>query len=683
MNLSDTEILYLVKSCTLLHDIGKISPFHYKDHTARGINVISGLTQLTINNENIEELTIPKVIELHHQRKFHKESKSIYHNNSRLFKIAPALIIGDLSASRADKAGKETFIKKQQMVSSSHPIRGEVKPIDQKTLDIYELSIRNNLQSLNDNYKTVEDFFEKLTDIFTRNLDIIKALRDVPSDTRFPINDHSLWSHIKMTSLLGSIYACWRMLYPDDCEEFPLSITSATLYFNTNNLIKTSLRLNDASGRCELVYQIVKNLLEHLLSLKIPIRNSTGNQVDYPLSYDNIIFPDITYLVTHHEILKGLSFLELIIPSVALNNQENENHFVNLLKEQIDATFREISSLGNMPSTEYLHSLVQPSLKILQKEIQVQPKKAFREIGNNLGRFFYNFIQTSIQSETKKPVFGIPFPPQDGVLCMSCGINKGHVSKHRFDIACDDCKKVRKLGQGIWIDDIADKSNKVAIITLNGCDTRLWLAGKKTISLKNVISLDNLSTINRSWNLSRMNEISMLIQDAIIQCSDKLNQIISERAHEHKLHIEYEGILQQEIDDDFILGNATFDGLSFGVFAIISNSHVKGGIIGVDQENLNKILSKLQGDSQIVVQTRTFELVIHQVSIKEISKGKNLVCLTKSGDYLKCIIPGNLASIVCKEIGRIYSDCTGLPSRIQCIVMRHTTPISTLEEVFV
>ncbi|MEM1673525.1 MAG: type III-B CRISPR-associated protein Cas10/Cmr2 [Candidatus Bathyarchaeia archaeon] len=289
---------------------------------------------------------------------------------------------------------------------------------------IYQETLRG-LKSIASN------FYEKPRETYLNIFNFLDGkskLRLVPADTRSPINDVSLWDHMKLTAAFATcIYLSgWRGRDPENYEFALLSGDADRI----SKFIGESLRLPDLRARSDLIKEATKAAKEFLA---------------------NLLGPECVLFAA------GGSILALCPPNMAQSALEG-----------VKKSFEEKSGGRVTITISY---------------VKVRGEKIRGDFGS-----VWEKAQQNLRAEKSKriPVRQISLP-EGSETCDVCRAeawsseDKERILPYdaspRPERLCDKCLELRERGKGVWLEDIKGESNFVACIKADGDNIGFFMSG--------------------------------------------------------------------------------------------------------------------------------------------------------------------------------------------------------------
>jgi CRISPR/Cas system-associated protein Cas10 (large subunit of type III CRISPR-Cas system) len=431
--LSELEV---IRTCALLHDIGKLECWAnrkpWSEHTF--------YTYKFVRNCLGEEIAVHAM--RHHVGTSYSDEYRPRTEVEKIVCLADNLASG---ADRREEPNRGPFVPSPP-IELTHVLSTETvrRKLEARDLAYLSQKISKDLDNLEG------DFAENPKATYIKIFNILNEseLSFVPADTRKPINDVSLWNHMKLTAAFATcIYLSggWRGMEPKKYEFALLSGDADRI----SSFINESLRLPDLNARSKLIVEAVEKVREFLSDLLGP---------------ECILFA------------AGGSFLALC-PLGLVKNALNEakKSFEALSGGRLSITVSYIATSGDEFQKTF-GNLWEKS----QQQMRLEKSKRFlvREIFLDEGVDACDVCR--IRSWTKED--------EHTVLPID--------ASPRYERLCDSCWKLREEGKGVWLNDLKDKSNFVACIRADGDDVGRVLAGKTFKELNKSSTPSRISTLS-------------------------------------------------------------------------------------------------------------------------------------------------------------------------------------------
>lgn len=449
---NNREIILTGEIGALLHDIGKCYPDFI------GKNSVENMPK-DFKHANIDSFLNNGLLNLIKDKKFNlkidSEETSIYsiireHHNpkSEVIKLVQ-------SCDKLDSADDKGIVRKKQPKDDtiiSSPFGFPKEKIDLKCLQKRFEDLQNGLIGIFQNYvsgKVSIDCFRK---------SLINNLKTIFSyalgETRIPANDVTLWDHSHSTASLFKSILCAITL-----GENPLKNKSPN---NANTLQWRILGFCwDGIGFIEKGKKIADILQRN--SIIEEIKNELKNKFEVEIPIGNVIYEDNN----------GIHFT---FP--ALNSDNSKE----LAKECVEIGLEIIRTKSDNELWPFFTlSRASRTLTTIAGELRFASQK--RNIPKMTPTLFVEGKEKSIdkKEEISFDNYEMPIPQKGKDICPVCRLRTKPVKDER----CDICEKRRKgrltkwlnnRENIIWIDEVADKNNRIALLSIN-FNLDKWLDG--------------------------------------------------------------------------------------------------------------------------------------------------------------------------------------------------------------
>ncbi len=442
----------LIRICALLHDIGKL------DCWAEG----KGWTKHTFYTYKFVKKILGEELAEHARR--HHVGPSYSEDDRPSNDVERIVCLADSLAAGADR--KEEPIHGGPVpsppVELSHVLSRDMVRKRLSGADLAYLS-----QALTRKLGSLEgDFAANPRDCFLKIYKVLEEsdLHLVPADTRKPVNDVSLWDHLKLTAAFATcIYLSggWRG-YDPERYEFALLSGDAD---KVSDFINESLRLPDLNARSELIKRATENASAFL-------RDFLGPEC--------VLFA------------AGGSLLAIAPPTMAKEALEG-----------VKVRFEETSGGKVTITTSYV----------------IRNGGVFSD---DFGKVWED-CQAQMRLEKSRRVLVPRFSLDEGVeACDVCRKNPWSREDKlralaldasvRFERLCDFCWSLRDQGKGLWLDDLKDKRNFVGCVMVDGDDMGSVLAGKVLSKQMKAVTPSRVSTVSRLIHMVCEKDFRMAIE---------------------------------------------------------------------------------------------------------------------------------------------------------------------------
>jgi len=444
--------LDILRTCAILHDIGKPECWAkqkpWSDHiryTFKTVSRILGEDYAYISMRHHSGLSYP----------------SEYHPKTEFEKI---ICLADNLASGADRREEPeagTPLPKPpvlltHVLSDGGKVRVET---DMPRLAYTTEEIAKNLEEVGKNLDQAPDeTYRKIYD-FLRN----SRLRLVPADTRPPINDVSLWDHLKLTAAFSACIWLDGGYRGDNPIKYDFALLGGDAD-RISQFVTTSNRLPDLSARSARITKAT---------------GAAASSIGENLGPECLIFAG------------GGVFLsispEKTVENVALKAKEA---FEDVTEGEVTMTVNHVMAGGERVQRGFGEVWGDAMREMrLKKLIRPASTPSSLEVGVNACDVCH--IRPALHEDRSKilPIDAAPRP----------------------ESVCENCWRLRVEGKGASLDDIKGKTNFVAILKADGDDMGSVLKGEK------------FKEFRKENTPSRLSTISSLIHET---CEEKLRRAV-------------------------------------------------------------------------------------------------------------------------------------------------------------
>jgi len=410
--------LDVVRTCALLHDIGKLECWAnrkpWSDHVF--------YTYKFVRNCLDEEIAAHAM--RHHEGTYYPDDCRPKTDIERIICLADNIASG---ADRPEKPVSGSFIPSPP-IELTHVLSKDFirRKIDSADLAYLSQKIANELRNMQKAFaEDSKAAYNKIFDVLDRS-----DLRFVPADTRKPINDVSLWDHLKLTAAFATcIYlgGGWKGGNPANYQFALLSGDADKI----SSFINESLRLPDLNARSRLIQDATAVAYRSLC-------NSLG--------------PECVLFVG------GGSLLALAPPGLA------------------DAALKDAK--GGFEATTGGRVSITVSHVVFSGD----------EFQKDFGRIWEACLRQMRLAKSRRMIVPRVVVDEGVEVCDVCGkgpwVREDELKILAVDAAprrerlCEFCWLLREKGKGVWLNDLKDESNFVACIRADGDNVGRVLAGK-------------------------------------------------------------------------------------------------------------------------------------------------------------------------------------------------------------
>jgi CRISPR/Cas system-associated protein Cas10 (large subunit of type III CRISPR-Cas system) len=450
-----SDELEILRTCALLHDIGKLECWANKRVWSEHIR-----WTYKIVRESLGEKFADIAMRHHTGPSYPRDC----HPRTELEKI---ISVADNLASGADRreeprkfAPHPRFpIRLSHVLSHGSVVR---KSFDEARLAYVSKVLSQEIG------KVADLFLKRHREGYLRVFNVLNRseLRDIPADTREPINDVSLWDHMKLTAAFATCIWLDGGYKGDDLSRYDFALLCGDAD-KVSGYIGVSKRLPDLNARSERIKratEAAKRLLADLLGPECVIFAAGGGFL--------AVSP------------KGMA--DKVV-------SEAKKVFEETTGRQVTMTVNYVSANGDE---------VQKDFGRLWKQAQreMRFRKGKREV------LFPEFVEEGIE------------------VCDVCRlrpwVHEDLLKMMRVDAAprperlCEVCWRLRREGKGVELDRLRRESNFIALLKADGDDMGKVLGG---------VAFERLRKANTP---SRLSALSGLIHRI---CEDKLKRIVKEK----------------------------------------------------------------------------------------------------------------------------------------------------------
>jgi len=447
--------LQIIRAGAILHDIGKprcwAKQKRWSDHVRFTYEIVADCLG--------EELA--EVAEHHHTGTAYA---SEFHPRTPVEKI---ICLADNLSSGADRQEEPTYgtpLPKPPMHLTHVLSDGSVsrRSMSAADLEYATIEIAERLKALRSVFdENAEEGYLRIFDLLQKS-----QLQDIPADSRPPINDVSLWDHLKLTAAFA---AC---IWQDDgykgenlgTYEFALISGDAD---RISSFVNLSSRLPDLNARSERIRNATK---------------AAGASIGKFLGPECLIFCGGGGVLA----LSPLSKAEEVCGQVKVAFESETGGLVSM-------TVTYVRAKGN--------------------DVQKEFGRVWKE-GQWLMR----------QKKTEKPAKMFEGLPEEVAPCDVCGTQLGvyqdtermlpYDASPRPENLCEQCWSLRKAGYGVSLDQLKGQSNYVALLKADGDDMGKVLGGEKLAVFAKAVSPSRLSTISRQIHTICEESLANIISQA-------------------------------------------------------------------------------------------------------------------------------------------------------------------------
>ena len=410
--------LDVVRTCALLHDIGKLECWAKRKPWSEHAFYTYKLVKDCLGEE------IAAHAMRHHTGPYYPDEYRPKTDIERIICLADNIASG---ADRPEEPVSGSFIPSPPIelthVLSKDYVRRRLDSADLAFLSQKIASELGNLQ---------EAFAEDSRAVYNKLFSILdnSDLRFVPADTRKPINDVSLWDHLKLTAAFATCIYLGGGWKGDNPANYRFALLSGDAD-RISSFINESLRLPDLNARSRLIQDATAVAYRSLCS---------------SLGPECVLFAG------------GGSFLALAPPNLAdAALKDAKSGFESATEGRVSMTVSHVVFGGDEFQKDFgkIWEACRRQMRLAKGRRILIPKIAIDE-----GAEVCDVCRKDHWvREDELKILAVDAAPRRERLCEFCWL-------------------LREKGKGIWLNDLKDESNFVACIRADGDDIGKVLAGK-------------------------------------------------------------------------------------------------------------------------------------------------------------------------------------------------------------
>ncbi len=430
------EAILIGEIGALLHDIGKLHPDFIKKNSAENIG--------SFKHANIDDFLNPDLVNLIKSKKFdviiNSTTTNIYnlitkHHERKIDDIVKFLKRCDQKDSADDKG----VVRKKQHLDDTWI----VSPFGYKKEKIDLLCLQKRLEDLEDTlivlFKNYVSGAMSLSCFRESLMNTLKtSFSHALGETRIPSNDVTLWDHSYSTASLFKSLLAAEVCGVKDPKKPQWRIFGVC--WNGMEFINRGKKIAEIKAREEIIENI-KEKLRNKFEDEIPV----GNAIYEDTNGIYFTFPDL--------------------------NDKSKKLAKECAKEALEIIYKESD---NELWPFFTLSRASSTLTIIAEELKsASEKRKIPKMSPTL------FIEGKPEEVFENPELATPSEGQD--VCPICRIRPKNEKAERCDV-CEERRRGRleqwlsNRQDTIWIDEVADKNNRVTLISLNFYLDR-WLDG--------------------------------------------------------------------------------------------------------------------------------------------------------------------------------------------------------------
>lgn len=429
--------LNVLRTCAILHDIGKTECWAKEKPWSDHIHYTYEMVKHCLG----EDLAF--IAMRHHSGRSYSPEHFPQTELEKIICLADNLASG---ADRPEEPRRGTRRPKPP-VHLTHILsdgRKIMKEVNAAELAYAAEEIRKNLSEIGKNfYKDPANAYLTIYN-FLENYDFLQS---IPADTRVPINDVSLWEHLKLTAAFATCIWSDGGYRGDDAEKYTFCLLSGDAD-KVSQYIGMSSRLPDLDARSARVRRATRN---------------AGESIKKRLGPECLIYAG------------GGGFL-------ALCPEKKAESVANNAKEVFEKT--------------------------TDGEVTITVSRVVAD-GNQAQRDFGGFWNTAMQqlrtSKLRRPI-SMRRPIEEAKVCDVCYIRPATKedplkvlpidASPRPEVLCDVCWQLRREGKGASLDQIRAKTDFVAVLRADGDSVGEVLSGKRFERFKKTTTPSRLATVS-------------------------------------------------------------------------------------------------------------------------------------------------------------------------------------------
>jgi len=574
--LENEDLLYLLRLQALFHDIGKLNPEHHYDHEKRGNDLIRDTFGeiRTESGKNAKDKLVWGGLNHHKPKK-----------NNRYERL---LCIADSTASVLDKASKYLLVDREDFISKSNPLSGARIPIGLAFLNEAQTTTKSLLQLLcrksrELNPRSVHDEFINLLIACSTHAvnnevrDYIEKSMEIPSETRYPLNATSLWAHHKATS------TCLDIMFPLLTRK-KIFVSVIGIDFHLSEFKRRAPTIKEFEAREDICRDVIIKAIK-------AINHMTVGPANFPLSsVTNVIYPDIGYLALHPEIL---SYIDKLLLSFPVSSEiELEHAYDDLLSSILEALSQE--DLSDVVDIEAAHGLFREEVEFPDRAIPM--RNVVAGLREKLKELIANLDESRVQSFSTSKINPMNYVPRENFLCSLCEKRTSETSRYGRHL-CSRCSSYMRIARGVYLDDIADETEKIAYIGLR-------IPAEKLLFDERSLYYGQLLP----WCPSRMHETLVCIYEAYRDVLETVESIVGESKH-YVFDIELVNPPQafvEQFDNGVALGDTEINKERFAILLKKNDTGFSMDLFGVNSAKradvIKDLLSEVNVDSHKAVE---------------------------------------------------------------------------------
>jgi hypothetical protein len=430
--------LDVLRTCALLHDIGKPRCWAKQKRWSDHINYTYDVIKEGLGEE------LAQIARHHHTGQSYDLAD---HPQTELEKI---ICIADNLSSGADRREEPqhgTPMPKPPLHLTHVLSKGNInrQEIDSANLEYTTLQIVDELRRLRSVFaENKKSGYYKLFEVLSKS-----RLEGIPADTRSPINDVSLWDHLKLTAAFSTCIWLDGGYRGDDLGKYEFALISGDAD-KISRFVNLSSRLPDLNARSEKIRVATEEACAC-------IRDVLGPEC--------LIFAGGGGILA----VSSVNMAEKVAEAVKSSFEAATGGLVTM-------TINFLNSNGVRTQREF-GGLWKEAQWLMQQKKSERPVRMFENIPEEVEPCDVCHTRPVSHEDTGKIL------PYD--------------ASPRPEKLCEFCWRLRKEGLGVSLDQLKDQSNFVAIIRADGDDVGKVLGGDKLEGFEKVATPSRLSTMSR------------------------------------------------------------------------------------------------------------------------------------------------------------------------------------------
>jgi len=435
--------LDFLRLCALLHDVGKVECWANRRSWSEHIYYTYKFVKSILGDEFAE------VAMRHHTGRSYSEDVYPRSMAERIIWFSDNLSSG---ADRPERTVGMSFKPKFPLVLTHVLSCGDVvrKDFDQSGLAYVSVELKDALK------KPCREFSDDPTAAYIKIFHLLEKskLRFVPADTRSPVNDVSLWDHLKLTAAISTCIFLDGGLKGSNLGDYRFFFVSGDAD-RVSSFINVSSRIRDLHARSELIKEATKRAAE---------------------SISQILGPECVLYYGGGSLLamSPVSKAAVVESSVKEAFEEATGGLVTMTTSKVEADGNDIrNSFGGVWHKAQRRMAIRksertaPNLKPIEEGVDVcdvcRSKPAVQEDKSKMLR-----VDASARPER----------------------------------LCEDCWKLRLSGSELRVklDELGEKTGFVGLLKADGDDVGKLLSGEKLTEFKKKNTPSRLSTLSRLIN---------------------------------------------------------------------------------------------------------------------------------------------------------------------------------------